>query len=212
MLPILYSFRRCPYAIRARLALKYSNIPVELREVVLADKPEEMLNASPKGTVPVLILTDGTILEESLDIMNWALSHNDPDNWLVKESIDKEITRQLINSNDGPFKQHLDHYKYAIRFPQHSAEYYREQANDYLNRLNSRLKGTGYLVGDKQTLADIAIFPFIRQFAFVDKQWFDDSPYHSLHAWLESMLRMKLFTDVMQKYSKWKPGDEIVIF
>lgn len=212
MLPILYSFRRCPYAIRARLTLKYSGIPVELREVVLADKPDEMLDASPKGTVPVLILDDGTVLEESLDIMNWALSHNDPDNWLVNNETTAEKTSQLIDINDGPFKQHLDHYKYAVRFPEHSPEYYRDQADGYLSKLNSLLKKSSFLFGDQLSLADIAIFPFIRQFAFVDKKWFDDSQYHYLQSWLESMLKMNLFTDVMQKYPQWKPGDEITVF
>lgn len=212
MLPILYSFRRCPYAIRARLTLKYSGIPVELREVILADKPEEMLKASPKGTVPVLILEDGTILEESLDIMNWALNHNDPDNWLVNDDTTVEKIKQLIDINDGPFKQHLDHYKYAVRFPEHSAEYYRDQADDYLGNLNSQLKGSSYLFGDQLSFVDIAIFPFIRQFAFVDKKWFDNNDYHELQSWLKSMLEMQLFADVMQKYSQWKPGDETIVF
>lgn len=212
MLPILYSFRRCPYAIRARLTLKYSGIPVELREVILADKPEEMLQASPKGTVPVLILEDGTILEESLDIMNWALNHNDPDNWLVNDDTTVEKIKQLIDINDGPFKQHLDHYKYAVRFPEHSAEYYRDQADDYLGNLNSQLKGSSYLFGDQLSFVDIAIFPFIRQFAFVDKKWFDKNDYHELQSWLKSMLEMQLFADVMQKYSQWKPGDETIVF
>lgn len=212
MLPILYSFRRCPYAIRARLTLKYSGIPVELREVILADKPEEMLQASPKGTVPVLILEDGTILEESLDIMNWALNHNDPDNWLVNDDTTVEKIKQLIDINDGPFKQHLDHYKYAVRFPEHSAEYYRDQADDYLGNLNSQLKGSSYLFGDQLSFVDIAIFPFIRQFAFVDKKWFDNNDYHELQSWLKSMLEMQLFADVMQKYSQWKPGDETIVF
>lgn len=212
MLPILYSFRRCPYAIRARLTLKYSGIPVELREVILADKPEEMLQASPKGTVPVLILEDGTILEESLDIMNWALNHNDPDNWLVNDDTTVEKIKQLIDINDGPFKQHLDHYKYAVRFPEHSAEYYRDQADGYLGKLNNQLKGSSYLFGDQLSFVDIAIFPFIRQFAFVDKKWFDNNDYHELQSWLKSMLEMQLFADVMQKYSQWKPGDETIVF
>lgn len=212
MLPILYSFRRCPYAIRARLTLKYSGIPVELREVILADKPEEMLQASPKGTVPVLILEDGTILEESLDIMNWALNHNDPDNWLVNDDTTVEKIKQLIDINDGPFKQHLDHYKYAVRFPEHSAEYYRDQADGYLGKLDNQLKGSSYLFGDQLSFVDIAIFPFIRQFAFVDKKWFDNNDYHELQSWLKSMLEMQLFADVMQKYSQWKQGDETIVF
>ena len=212
MLPILYSFRRCPYAIRARLALRYSGIQVELREVVLADKPEDMLQISPKGTVPVLQLADGMVLEESMDIMNWALTQQDPDNWLRNDSIFLKNTNHLIDINDGPFKKQLDLYKYSVRFPEHSAEYYREQANDYLSTLNTQLMESGYLFGGKPTLADMAIFPFIRQFAFVDKHWFDNSQYKSLQHWLESLLKMSLFTGVMQKYSQWTPGDEVTVF
>lgn len=212
MLPILYSFRRCPYAIRARLTLRYSDIAVELREVILADKPEAMLTASPKGTVPVLILTDGTVLEESLDIMNWALSQHDPDHWKTDNPVVENNTLELINMNDGPFKQHLDHYKYAVRFPEHSAVHYRDQAGEHLGRLDELLQDSDYLYGDQISLADIAIFPFIRQFAFVDKQWFDNSQYHHLQSWLESMLELKLFADVMQKFPKWSPGDEPIIF
>lgn len=212
MLPILYSFRRCPYAIRARLALKYSGIRVELREVLLANKPDEMLQISPKGTVPVIELVDGMILDESLDIMKWALSKNDPDSWLTKDPISLDETNRLIVINDGPFKEHLDHYKYAVRFPEHPAEHYRDQADEYLTTLDNMLKESRYLFGDQSTLADMAIFPFIRQFAFVDKNWFDNSQYSSLRSWLDSMLQMKLFTDVMQKYSRWKPDAETVIF
>ena len=212
MLPILYSFRRCPYAIRARLALRYSGTQVELREVVLADKPENMLQISPKGTVPVLQLTDGMVLEESLDIMYWALSQNDPDGWLSKDPVFLENTNRLIEANDGPFKKHLDLYKYSARFPEYPAEYYRDQANNYLSALNTQLMESGYFFGDKPTLADMAIFPFIRQFAFVDKHWFDNSQYSSLQLWLESLLKMDLFNEVMQKYSKWKPGDMVTVF
>ncbi|WP_455217466.1 glutathione S-transferase [Kaarinaea lacus] len=212
MLPILYSFRRCPYAIRARLAIKYSGIAVELREVVLADKPGEMLDASPKGTVPVLILDDGTILDESLDIIEWALSINDPDNWRAMDPAHSRDSQHLIDYNDGEFKQHLDHYKYAVRFPDHPAEYYRQQACEFLNLLNTKLQEHRFLSGKSLTLTDIAVFPFIRQFAFVDKPWFDSSEYRNLQSWLEVMLQMPLFSEVMQKYPKWQPGDETVLF
>jgi glutathione S-transferase len=212
MLPILYTFRRCPYAMRARLAIKYSGIKVELREVVLADKPDDMLKHSPKGTVPVLILPDGTVLDESLDIMHWALSINDPDHWEISNSALTIQAEHLISTNDYSFKEHLDHYKYASRFPQQSAEYYRSQGGIFLRTLDEQLADHKLLLGNNITIADIAIFPFIRQFAFVDKTWFDNSTYLHLQLWLEYMLNMKLFTDIMQKYPQWKPGNELIIF
>jgi len=157
-IPILYSFRRCPYAIRARLAIKISGIKVELREILLKDKPKEMLEISPKGTVPVLLLPDDLVIDESREIMMWALTQNDPENWL--ESIDK--SNSLIDQNDNEFKPHLDHYKYADRFPEYSKENYREQTNAFLKQLDQRLNESRYLISDKISLADMAIFPFIR--------------------------------------------------
>ncbi len=212
MLPILYSFRRCPYAIRARLAIKYSATGVELREVVLADKPAEMLSASPKGTVPVLILSDGSILDESLDIIHWALSINNPENWLPENSYLLQKANELITTNDEVFKIHLDHYKYACRFPEFSAEYYRTQGEEFLQDLENLLEKSRCLLADHITLADIAIFPFIRQFVFVDKDWFDQSQYTNLNLWLNNMLEMKLFKDIMKKYPQWVPGNEGVEF
>ena len=212
MLPILYSFRRCPYAIRARMAIKYSGIAVELREVVLSSKPEQMLAASPKGTVPVLILPDGSIIDESVDIIHWALSINDPENWrpendgLLQQSID------LISMNDDSFKDNLDHYKYANRYPEFPAEQYRDQAETFLQQLEILLEKNNYLFDEQTTIADIAIFPFIRQFAFVDKNWFDQSPYKNLQSWLEKMLGMELFTEIMNKYPQWDSKSKGVIF
>ena len=212
MLPILYSFRRCPYAIRARLAIKHSATGVELREVVLADKPAEMLSASPKGTVPVLILSDGSILDESLDIIHWALSINNPENWLPENSYLLQKANELITTNDEVFKIHLDHYKYASRFPEFSAEYYRTQGEEFLQDLENLLEKSRCLLADHITLADIAIFPFIRQFVFVDKDWFDQSQYTNLKIWLNNMLEMKLFKDIMKKYPQWVTGSEGVKF
>ena len=139
-LPILYSFRRCPYAIRARLAIYVSNTKVELREVKLADKPKELISCSPKGTVPVLQLTDGTIIDESKDIMLWALNKNDPNNWLVSRKVEKQETNRLIDINDNEFKQYLDHYKYADRFPEQTIEYYRQQGEVFLQLLEKKTK------------------------------------------------------------------------
>lgn len=202
MLPILYSFRRCPYAIRARMALHYSGIQVELREVLLKDKPPSMLAASSKGTVPVLIFPDGRVLDESLDVMRWALEQNDSDHWWLKE-FEAEMN-ELIQWNDGEFKQHLDHYKYFERYPEHSMEFYRAQAEEFLIALEQRLSVGKYLLGKNISLADIAIFPFIRQFAFADKGWFDSSPYPKLQNWLAGLLESNLFLSVMEKYPVWQ--------
>lgn len=212
MLPVLYSFRRCPYAMRARMAIRYSGIQVELREVILADKPDEMLKCSPKGTVPVLILADGAVMDESIDIMHWALSINDPDHWKISDNVLSSQAEQLIHTNDYSFKEHLDHYKYAARFPEHPVEYYRDQGEVFLNTLNNRLGVSEFLFSNNITIADIAIFPFIRQFAFVDKGWFDDSTYQHLQRWLDYLLNMKLFSEIMKKYPQWKPGSELIIF
>ena len=207
MLPILYSFRRCPYAIRARMALRYSGIQVALREVILADKPEEMLISSPKGTVPVLILVDGTVIDESLDIMSWAISQNDPDCWAGENGEYWQQAQSLIEINDNAFKQSLDQYKYADRFPEYPASHYRLQAEDFIQQLESRLSRQSYLLGQNISVADIAIFPFIRQFAFVDKNWFDQSEYTAVQMWLNGFLALPLFTDIMVKEAQWKPGD-----
>lgn len=212
MLPILYSFRRCPYAIRARLAIRNSAIAVEHREVVLANKPAEMLLASPKGTVPVLILPDGTVIDESLDIIHWALSISDPGNWLPQNSDLLQEANKLITFNDETFKDHLDHYKYANRFPDFSSEYYRNKGEEFLQRLNKLLEKSNHLVSDHITIADIAIFPFIRQFAFVDKDWFDHSQHKHLISWLNNMLDMNLFKDAMRKYPQWISDEGAIEF
>ena len=198
---------------RARMALLSSGVKVELREVLLRDKPQEMLLASPKATVPVLILKDKTVIDESIDIMRWALKQNDPENWLIAGSLDRQASiNALIDENDLVFKQHLDHYKYADRFPAYSAEYYREQGEPFLSKIDSMLQQTEYLLGTKLSLADIALFPFIRQFAYVDKSWFDASSYKCLQKWLESMLISPLFVSAMRKIDIWHAGDESVLF
>ncbi|MFV2059941.1 MAG: glutathione S-transferase N-terminal domain-containing protein, partial [Gammaproteobacteria bacterium] len=167
-LPVLYSFRRCPYAMRARMALVYSNVKVELREVDLKNKPDAFSAISPKATVPVLFINDDTILDESLDIIHWALKINDSDGWndLTKDQVN--LTELLITENDSSFKTQLDKYKYSQRFPEYSEMQYRLQGEKFLVKLNDLLKNTRYLVKDKLTYADIAIAPFIRQFANVD--------------------------------------------
>ena len=212
MLPILYSFRRCPFAIRARLALCYTETKVELREVVLRDKPNEMLEASPKGTVPVMVLPDGQVLEESKDIMLWALNRTDLDGWLGENKCWLSETEAMIEENDFSFKPCLDKYKYADRYPEHAVEYYREQAEVFLSKLDKKLTKYAYLLGDRISLADISVFPFIRQFAFVDKAWFDQSPYPKLQQWLEALLDSQLFNSVMNKYPAWQKGDVSILF
>jgi len=211
-LPILYSFRRCPYAIRARFAIKASYIAVELREVLLADKPKEMISCSPKGTVPVLHLFNGRVIDESREIIDWALQQHDPNAWSPKTEVEISETNRLIEMNDNEFKQHLDHYKYADRFPEAPMEYYREQAETFLQQLESKLTQNQFLITDSISLADIAIFPFVRQFAYVDKSWFDQSDYKKLQKWLNDFIALDLFTDVMRKYPRWKRGDIAIQF
>ena len=208
-LPVLYSFRRCPYAMRARLAIMKSGISVELREVILRSKPGHMLEISPKGTVPVLLLNDGKVIDESLDIMAWALSYRDTDNWLTKESA--EEIEQLIQWNDGEFKYYLDRYKYADRYLEHSELYYREKADAFLIELENRLTKTTFLCSDKCSLADMAIFPFIRQFANVNPEWFHASKYKKLSHWLNQHIESVLFISIMEKYPAWQVGDKKLI-
>jgi len=210
--PVLYSFRRCPYAIRARLAIKVSGIQVELREIALADKPQQMLLSSSKGTVPVLVLADGTVIDESRDIMLWALLQNNPENWLVDDSELMAEISHIIDINDNEFKPHLDHYKYADRFPEHPMEHYRQQAEGFLQQLEQKLNQTEYLVSDNISLADMAVLPFVRQFAHVDKEWFYQTHYKKCQTWLDDLLESALFSDVMKKYPRWQAGDSMQRF
>lgn len=197
MKPILYSYRRCPYAMRARMAIWAATIQVEVREISLREKPAHLLLISPKGTVPVLQLPDGTVLEQSLDIMEWALAQNDPQGWL---NADPEAVNALITINDGDFKKALDRYKYPDRYPEHTQAFYREQGKQFLQRLETALAQHDYLLGNKPSMADVAIFPFIRQFAAVDAEWFASSAYLKLRVWLEGWLQNPLFEKVMQKF------------
>lgn len=195
-LPILYSYRRCPYAMRARLALTYAGIQVELHEISLKTKPVKMLNASPKGTVPVMILCDGTVIEQSLEIMHWALLQQDKAGWLKADSF---ITEQLIFENDHSFKEALDRYKYAVRFPEKTVKDYRMQCEVFLEKLEKQLNQTAFLVSHQLSLADMAIFPFIRQFANVDIAWFNEAPCPELNAWLKNLIESELFSNIMKK-------------
>jgi glutathione S-transferase len=198
--PILYSFRRCPYAMRARLALVASGVRCRLREVKLSAKPQAMLDASPKGTVPVLVLPDGTVIDQSLEIMHWALATSDPAGWLERDD------PALIAANDGLFKQHLDGYKYPDRLGT-DASACRAQGLAILRALDGRLAIAGQLCGARPGLADAAILPFVRQFAAVDQAWFDDQALPHLHAWLRAHLASAPFAAVMMRVAPWSPGD-----
>jgi len=195
----LYSFRRCPYAMRARMALRYSGVAVDIVEVSLKAKPAEMLALSGKGTVPVLS-ADGRVIDESLDIMRWALAQNDPQDWLLKD--DPGAAAQiipLIEQNDQVFKVHLNRYKYAERYPEQPMEVYRGEGEVFLRRLDQLLEERDYLLADHPSLADVALMPFVRQFAHVDREWFGQTPYLRLQAWLQRLLESDLFTSIMKK-------------
>ena len=253
-LPILYSFRRCPYAMRARVAVLLSGKSVELREIVLKNKPDEMLAVSPKGTVPVLVIDDGIanganddpndsigddvnddkkVIEESLDVMSWALSGIDSitlgSNLLNDISNDENIinmafetsvydfslidtSSELIQYNDQEFKYYLDRYKYADRYPEHDEKYYREKGMVFIQALEKRLSFAPFLNGKMLTLDDVAIFPFIRQFAHVDREWFFAQPFPGVITWLSAWLESSLFKVAMKKYKPWVAGRELEIF
>jgi glutathione S-transferase len=202
----LYSFRRCPYAIRARMALKYAGISVGIREVKLGNKPIELIMASEKATVPVLVTESGKVIDESLNIMLWALEQSDGDDWLNPDS--QQHIFNLIQQNDFEFKPILDGYKYPQKSETGDPMFYRKQALNFLDELNTKLLNSQYLLSDKPCLADIAIFPFIRQFCMVDKDWFMQSKFTRLISWLEFFLDSPLFLCVMEKYSPWKTGDK----
>lgn len=204
MTPILYSFRRCPYAMRARLALQVSGIEVELREVVLRDKPQAFLDVSPSATVPCLV-TQTEVIDESLDVMLWALKQNDPDGWLTMP----DEGHAWIERADGPFKQALDRTKYETRYPGTDPNAERDKASVFLSDLNDQIYS--WMFG-RESLADNAILPFVRQFAFIDKEWFDAQPWPNLQAWLARFLASPRFETMMVKYAQWQEGDAPVLF
>ncbi|MEG0922231.1 MAG: glutathione S-transferase [Comamonas sp.] len=211
-LPVLYSFRRCPYAMRARLALAQGGVQCQLREVALKDKPAALLAASPKGTVPVLVLADGTVLEQSLDIMLWALRQNDPDGWLAPTNGSLEQMLALINRNDGEFKHALDRCKYPNRYPAPDADAAQTTAQAFLTELNAQLAATGYLFGRDPSLADMAIRPFVRQFAGIDEDAWAAQPWPHLQAWLVRLTDSALFEQIMDKSPAWHEDEAGVLF
>lgn len=205
---ILYSFRRCPYAMRARMALYAAGINVIIREIKLSDKPASLLKISPKGTVPVLQLESGQVIDESLEIMIWALTQSDPNNLL--KNCNPEQWKHLINENDTKFKLFLDKYKYTDSSDLEMISKYRNKSDFFLNILEQKLTDNKFLMGETISIADIAIFPFIRQFAAVDDDWFAKSSYTKINNWRECFVNSDLFQAIMHKYPIWQEGEDEV--
>lgn len=197
---------------RARLALAASGQICELREVVLAHKPAALLEASAKGTVPVLVLPDGQVVDQSLDIMLWALRRNDPLHWLPANGDALMEAMQLVTRCDGEFKFHLDRYKYPNRHDATDAAMHRGEGAPYLSDLNTRLTAHRHLLGELESLADVAIAPFVRQFAHTDATWFASQPWPALQAWLAAFENSPIYLQVMAKYPPWQPGQPPVLF
>ncbi|RTZ39968.1 glutathione S-transferase [Candidimonas sp. SYP-B2681] len=210
--PVLYSFRRCPYAMRARSAIVVSGQVCELREVVLRNKPQALLDASPKASVPVLVNVAGRVIDQSLDIMLWALERNDPLAWLRPAQGDLTGMLKLIGECDDEFKFHLDRYKYPQRYENVDGQEHRAEAGRWLEQLESRLATHRFLFGDRMGLADAAIAPFVRQFAHTDLEWFARQSWPHLQAWLLQWSESSLFDRIMDKYPPWEPGASIVVF
>jgi glutathione S-transferase len=211
-LPILYSLQHCPYAMRARMALLLAKQAVELRAIVLKNKPTEMLIASPKGTVPVLIVDQISVIDESIDIMIWALQRNDPQNLLYNDRAKiLPAMLSLINRNDNEFKICLEKYKHAKRYHDISKVHYRQQCENFILHLEQRLSSNNFFMGEKPSLADYAILPFIRQFSRVERKWFLQAPYPNLRWWVKRHIESKLFSKTMKKYPLWLDTHESVI-
>ena len=211
--PILYSFRRCPYAMRARLALYSSQIQCELREVHLSDKPSEMLEISEKATVPVLQLDSGLVIDESLDIMKWALSKSDPDGLLTEYSQFQYEVDELILLIDTKFKTHLDKYKYPNRYRGVEPVDHRTIGMEVLKGIEGYINNCSYIFGEKLSFADMAILPFVRQYRIADPEWFDNvMPLPFIKKWLEKFISNSIFDEIMIKTAVWKPSAEKVVF
>lgn len=217
-LPVLYTFRRCPYAMRARLAIVAAGLKVEVRELVLRAKPAHMLQISPKGTVPVLWLQDGTVIDESLDVMRWAVGQNFPAGWLVLTGEQQQQCDEWISLLDGEFKRNLDRYKYPHRYHTESSNCdpleHRTACEKILTLWNKALAQQGpWLFGNKPSFADYAILPFVRQFRIADEAWFDAvAGYDALKLWLSSFLASPVLEQAMVKYTPWQPGDTPLTF
>jgi len=208
-LPVLYTFRRCPYAMRARISMYYSKISYEHREILLKERPKKLYQLSPKGTVPVLNLPDGKVIDESLDIMKWSVSVNDPDSWYVN-NIDYQL--EIISINDKEFKKWLDRYKYHDRYPEYSVEYYRGKCEKILDNFEKILDSEKFLFSNNISLSDIALLPFVRQFSNVDIIWFRNR-FINLSGWMDELIGMEIFQAMMKKFEIWNPfekGEEVI--
>ena len=192
------------------MAIHISNQKCEIREVLLRDKPPSMLEYSSKGTVPVLVLQSGEVIDESLDVIDWALNLNDPNNWL--RSKENEETKKLIEINDGEFKHHLDRYKYSKRYDNEDPEFHKKKCLKFIESVNNELSNSKYIFDDNISYADIVLLPFMRQFRIADMEWFDSLPYDNLKEWLSSFLNSPLLNSIMKKYDLWKEGDDLIIF
>ena len=211
--PTLYSFRRCPYAMRARLALRLCKIECIIREISLKEKNSEFLKVSPKGTVPVLVLPNGKVLEESLDIINWSLEQNDPNKLKVNDKVTKKINDKYIQLFDSDFKFHLDRYKYSSRYNISNSEIHRNKARNLLTEINIMLEGKDYIGGQCMSLLDISILPFVRQYRIADVNWFDNHlGLRNINNWVNIFLNSEIFASIMTKYKVWEKEDPPILF
>ena len=211
--PTLYSFRRCPYAMRARLALRLCKIECIIREISLKAKNSEFLKVSPKGTVPVLVLPNGKVLEESLDIINWSLEQNDPNNLKVNDEVSKKINDKYIQLFDKDFKFHLDRYKYSSRYNISNSEIHRNKARNILTEINTMLEGKDYIGGQCMSLLDISILPFVRQYRIADINWFDNHlGLRNINNWVNIFLNTEILASIMTKYKVWEKEDPPILF
>ena len=211
--PTLYSFRRCPYAMRARLALRLCKIECIIREISLKAKNREFLKVSPKGTVPVLVLPNGKVLEESLDIINWALEQNDPNKLKVNDKLTKQINEKYIQLFDSDFKFHLDRYKYSSRYNISNSEIHRNKARNLLIEINAMLEGKDYIGGQYMSLLDISILPFVRQYRIADINWFDNHlGLRNINNWVNIFLNTEILASIMTKYKVWEKDDPPILF
>jgi glutathione S-transferase len=211
--PILYSLRRCPYAMRARLGLLQADQTVVLRDVVMKNIPAEMLLASPKGTVPILVFDDSSVIDESIDIMIWALNQNDPNNLLFNDqpSIHSSMLA-LIKRNDNEFRDSLDKYKVAARYHDTTEVHYRDQCEPFIFHLEQRLTEYDFLMGTRPSLADYALLPFVRQFSRVDRKWYLQAPYPNIERWLTKHYQNPLYSKAMKKYPQWLDNNDVILF
>lgn len=207
---VLYSYLKCPFSLRSRMALAYAGVRCEVREVDLNNPPEEMTVVSPNARVPLLIMPDGNVIAESMKIMRWALAQNDPDHWWPDNIIRRQSIRNLLDTSNGAFSTALFYYAFHSNYPRRSKQEYRLEGEVFMAELEARLSVSAHLVGENITLADVAIFPFIYNFARVDQQWFNSCPYSNLRIWLSKVMGTELFRQAMRKNTVWQPQNHPV--